>query len=144
MPTSMCRLAPAAGTATRTTAATAAAARATRLHTYRLPTERPHHPAQTLVEVDLGLPAEDLLCAGDVGLAHLRVVDRQGLVDDLALRAGHAQHLLGELVERELARVPEVDGQVLLRLGEQDEPADQVVDVAEAPRLGPVAEDRKR
>src|SRR5919202_4924133 len=136
MPTSMCRLAPAAGTATRTTAATAAAARAMRLHTYRLPTERLEHPAQALVEIDLGLPAEDLLRAGDVGLAHLRVVDRQGLVDDLALRAGDAQDLLGQLVERELVRVADVHGQVLARLVEQDEPSHQVVDVAEAPGLG--------
>src|SRR5918912_1101842 len=144
MPTGMWRLAPAAGTASPATAATAAAASAMRLHTYRLPTERLEHPAQTLVELDLGLPAEDLLRAGDVGLAHMRVVDRQGLVDDLALRAGDAQHLLGELVERELARVAEVHRQVLARLGEQDEAADQVVDVAEAPRLRPVAEDGDR
>src|ERR671933_215039 len=105
MPTSMCRLAPAAGTARPATTATTAAASATRLHTYRLPTERRDHPAQTLVELDLRLPPEDRLRAGDVGLALLRIVDRQRLVDDLALRAGDAQDLLGELVERELARV---------------------------------------
>src|SRR5918911_2069436 len=97
MPTSMCRLAPTAGTARPATATAAAAASATRLHTYRLPTERREHAAQTFVEVDLRLPAEDLLRPGDVGLALLRVVDRQRLVDDLARRAGDLEHLLREL-----------------------------------------------
>ena len=43
---------------------------------------------------------------------------------------------------RLLVGVAEVHGQVLARLREQHEPADQVVDVTEAPRLRPVAEHR--
>jgi hypothetical protein len=37
-----------------------------------------------LFELDFGLPTEHLLGAGDVGLADLRVVDRQRFEDDLA------------------------------------------------------------
>src|ERR671938_1424375 len=111
MPTGMWRLAPAAGTASPATAATAAAASAMRLHTYRLPAERLEHPPQALVELDLRLPAEDLLRPRDVGLAHLRVVDRKRLVDHVTPRARHPEHRLGELVERELARVADVHRQ---------------------------------
>ena len=53
-------------------------------------------------------------------------------------------HLLGELEQRELVRVADVHRQVLAALREQDQPADEVVDVAEAPRLRAVAEDRDR
>src|SRR2546423_6409930 len=136
----MCLLALAAGAAKRTTAQTARNA----LHTDGLPAEGREHPSDPLLQLDLGLPAENLLRPGDVRLANLGIVDRERLVDDLPRRAGDAEDGLGELVERELARVPDVHRQVLAALGEQHEPADQVVDVAEAPRLRTVAEDRDR
>ena len=60
------------------------------------------------------------------------------------LRAARLEHLLGELENRVLARVADVDRQVLAGLGQQDEAADEVVDVAEAPRLRAVAVDRQR
>jgi hypothetical protein len=77
-------------------------------------------------------------------LADLRIVHGQRLEDDLALRPGHLQHRLGELENRELARVAEVDRVVLFARRKRIEAADHVVDVAEAPRLGAVAEDRQR
>src|SRR5205807_683049 len=80
----------------------------------------------------------------DIGLAHLRIVDRQRLEDDLALRAGDAHDGLGELEERELLRVADVHGQMLAALGEQDETANEIVDVTEAARLRSVAEDGER
>ena len=55
-----------------------------------------------------------------------------------------ADHGLGQLEDRELTRVADVHRQVLARLGEQDQTADQVVDVTEAPCLRPVAVDRDR
>src|SRR5919201_5300155 len=116
MPTRRCLLAKAEGAATSTT--TTRARRA--LDTDGLPAEGREHPSEPLLQLDLRLPAEHLPRTGDVGLAHLRIVDRKRLVDDLARRAGHAEHRLGELVERELARVPYVDRQVLPALGEQD------------------------
>ena len=74
---------------------------------------------QALVELDLGLPAEQLRGAGDVGLAHLRVVDRQRLEDDLGLASPVTlDDRLGELEQRELVRVADVDRQVLAGLGE--------------------------
>ena len=84
-----------------------------RLRNDRLPSETRQHAAQAFLELDLRLPAEELARTGDVGLADLRVVDGQRLVDELALRAGDAEDGLGELVERELGRVTDVDGQML-------------------------------
>src|SRR5207253_1727447 len=85
---------------------------------------------QAFLEVDLRLPAENLAGAGDVRPAHLRVVDRHRLEDDLARRARHPDARLGELEHRQLPlRVPDVDGEVLLARREQVEPANQVVDV---------------
>ena len=43
---------------------------------------------EALAQVDLGLPAEQVARARDVRLAHLRVVDRQRLEDDLRARLG--------------------------------------------------------
>src|SRR5256885_8751196 len=117
----MCLLALAAG-ATRRTAAHAARSA---LHTDGLPAEGREHPSEPLLQLDLRLPAENLLRPRDVRLADLGIVDRKRLVDDLARRAGHAEHGLRELVERELARVPDVHRQVLAALGAEGEPADQ-------------------
>src|SRR6184192_3442461 len=102
MPTSMCRLAVAAGTASPATTKSAAARPQMRLHTHRLSSECGDHPPEPLLELDLGFPAEQLLRPGDVGLAHLGVVDRQRLEDDLARRAGDLEHLLRQLEQREL------------------------------------------
>src|SRR5580765_3364320 len=125
----------AAGT-TRPAAATRIAAQTpNRSDTGRLPPVRRQHPAQSLLQLDLGFPAEQLPGASDVGLAYLGIVDRQCLEDDLALRVRHLEEVLRELEDRELARVADVDGEVLTALGKQEDPADQVVHVAEAPRL---------
>src|SRR5262245_57453815 len=69
--------------------------------------------AESVFELDLRCPSEQLAGAGDVGLAYLRVVHRQGLVDHLAFRRRNADYSLGELVERELVRIADVDGKVL-------------------------------
>src|SRR6476661_8314692 len=114
----------AAGTAKPAAATRIAAQTPNRSDTDRLPPVGRQHPAQSLLQLDLRLPAEHLPGAGDVGLAHLGVVDRQRLEDDLALRARHLDDVLRELEDGELARVPDVDGQVLAALGEQDDPAD--------------------
>src|SRR5256885_7686517 len=103
----MCLLALAAGAAKRTTAQTARNA----LDTHGLPAEGREHPSEPLLQLDLRLPAEHLLRPRDVGLAHLGVVDRERLVDDLARRPRHPEHRLRELVERELARVADVHRQ---------------------------------
>src|SRR4051812_40796258 len=99
---------------------------------------------QPVLERDLRLPAEQVLGAGDVGLADLRVVDGQRLVDDLRARAGHLDHGLGELEQRVLVLVADVDRQVDVGLAQGDQPADLIVHVTEAPRLAAVAEDGER
>src|SRR6266511_533932 len=100
--------------------------------------------AQALLEGNGGLPAEKLLRARDVRPPDLRIVLRQGLEDDLTRRARNLDDRLRELEQRELAGVPEVDGEMLSARGEQVEAPHEVVDVAEAPRLRAVAEDRER
>src|SRR5687767_8754493 len=68
---------------------------------------------EAVFELHLRLPAEHLARARDVGLAHVRVVDREGLEDDLALGARDPDDRLGELEQRHLGRVAKVDRQVL-------------------------------
>src|SRR3954449_13128200 len=72
---------------------------------------------EPVAQLDLRLPAEDLLGQADVRLADLGIVDRQRLEDDLGLRAGDLDHGLGELEQRELVRVADVDRMVIARLG---------------------------
>src|SRR4051795_6362297 len=144
MPTSMCRFACAAGTARPAATRTIAAATPIRLRNDRLPSETRKHASQPLFQLNLGLPAEQLARAGDVRLPDLRVVHRQSLVHELALRAGDPEDDLGELVECELGGVADVHGQMLTGLRERNEPTDEVVDVAEAPGLGAVSEHSQR
>src|SRR5947209_14230907 len=66
-------------------------------------------PAQSLAEVHLGGPSELLAGQGDVGLADLRVVGGQRLEDDLRARPGDLDDRLGELQQRELVGVADVD-----------------------------------
>src|SRR5919197_4287789 len=138
----MCLLAFAAGA--RAPATISATRAIPALDTDGLPAEGREHPSEPLLQLDLRLPPENLLRPRDVRLADLGIVDRKRLVDDLAHRAGDPDDGLRELVERELARVADVHREVLSALGEQNEPADEVVDVAEAPRLRALAEDRDR
>src|SRR4029453_8270228 len=84
-------------TATPAAARSNTRVRATRLNTHWLPSEAGHHPAQALLELDLGLPAQNLPCTRDVRLARLRIVHGQGLVDDLASRSRHADDRFREL-----------------------------------------------
>src|SRR6185295_3493575 len=66
-------------------------------------------PAQPFLDRQRGLPVEQAAGSGDVGLAHLGVVDGQRPVDDLALRPADLENETGELEQGELARVAEVD-----------------------------------
>src|SRR4051794_3223806 len=81
-----------------------------------LPSEARQHPPEPLFELDFRLPAEHLPGSGDVGLANLRIVHGQGLVDDLTLRRCDPDNCLCELENRKLPRVADVDRQVLAAL----------------------------
>ena len=74
----------------------------------------------------------------------MRIVDRESFVHDLALRPRDVDDGLGELVEGELVRVPDVDGEMLPRLGQQHQASHEVVDVTEASSLRSVSEDGER
>src|SRR5262245_46887577 len=73
---------------------------------------------EALLQRHLGLPPELGARPRDVGLADLRVVDGERLLDDPAPRLRELLHLLREGQDRELARVADVDGVVLARLRE--------------------------
>src|SRR2546425_11568005 len=79
--------------------------------------------------------------APDVGLADLGVVDRKRAEHDLAARAGESDNALGELEQRHLVRVADIDRVVHRRLHEPPETVDEVADVLERPGLRAVAED---
>jgi len=70
-------------------------------------------PLQTFPELDRRLPVEDLPCQRDVRTPLLRIIGRQGLVDDLRARASDVDHRLGQLEQRELLRIADVDGLVV-------------------------------
>src|SRR5947207_10804422 len=55
------------------------------MDSFSLPFLRGQQSAQALFQWNFRFPAEDLPGARDVGLAHLRVVDREGFEHDLAL-----------------------------------------------------------
>src|SRR5512132_3826600 len=97
-----------------------------------LPPEARQHAPQPLLELHFRLPAQHLPGSGDVWPANLRIVHRECFVDDLALRRRNPDNCLCELENRKLLGVAQVHGQVLLALGEQVKPADQVVDVTKA------------
>src|ERR671934_2099074 len=78
-----------------------------------LPFLRGQHSAQPLFKWNFRFPAEYLAGARDVGLTHLRVVDRECFEHDFTLRRGDSDHGLGELEQGQLGRIAEVDRQVL-------------------------------
>src|SRR5439155_23504808 len=109
-----------------TVAASRAAATAVRTRTrraksdpYRLSTQRHEQPPEPVRKRDLRLPAEQLARPRDVRLPNLRIVDRQRLEHDVALRSREPAHRLGELEQRHLVRIAEVDREVLAALREQ-------------------------
>src|SRR6266516_6368302 len=115
-----------------------------RLGTNGFPPEARQHAPEPLLALDFRLPAEQLPGPGDVGLTDLRVIDGKSFEHDFAFRRDELHKCLRELQNRKLLRVAEVHRQMLAALGEQMEPADQVVHVAEAAGLRAVAEDGDR
>src|SRR2546423_14943905 len=101
-------------------------------------------PPQAVLERHPRLPLEGLARATDVGLAHLRVVGGERLLDDRAAAAREPQHELGELAYGELVRVADVRRIRPATLEQPYDPIDQVVHVAERTRLRPVAVHRER
>jgi hypothetical protein len=93
-------------------------------------------PAQSFPERNGGLPAQQALGTGDVGAALGGIVLGQGTVLDLEPLAAQRRDLVRQLPDRELARVAEVHGIVdTVGLHQPDQPADQVVHVAEGAGL---------
>src|SRR4051794_21512123 len=75
---------------------------------FRLSSKRVEQAAEALLEPDLGLPPQHLARPRDIRLAHLGIVHRQRLEDDVARRARCLHDGLGELQERHLLGVADV------------------------------------
>ena len=91
-----------------------------------------------------GSQPEQLARPGDVGASLRRVVDGERRRHDLGGRAGHLDDDLGQLADRELARVADVHRIVLVGVEQGEDARHGVVDVAEAAGLAAVAVDRDR
>src|SRR5690606_38475259 len=98
---------------------------------------------EALTERHLRLPAEDLLCLGRVGTTNRRVVDRSRDVLDARMVAHDFLDQLGQLTDGDLLGVSDVDRPGLVREDEAEDPLDEVIHVAEGPRLASVAMHRK-
>src|SRR5262245_58786234 len=94
---------------------------------------------ETFAEVDLRAPAEHVVREGDVGPAAHRIVDGERLVHDLGARPGDLEHLLCEVEDGELVRVPDVHRTDPVGVEKGEDPAYLVVDVAVGAGLRPVA-----
>src|SRR4029077_5684996 len=90
-----------------------------------------------------GLPAEQLIGFADVRPPLSRIVDRQRQMYDAREGAGELDHLLGEFADGELARVAEIDGSgdLVGCTHETHETVDEIVHIAEGPRMATVSID---
>ena len=70
---------------------------------------------QAATQFDLGLPAEELSCLGDVGTAAGGVVLRERLEANLGLGAGDGKNLASALEDGPLVGIADVDGEMFLR-----------------------------
>src|SRR5215470_15373851 len=95
---------------------------------------------QPLLQGYARLPAEQRPRPRDVRPTLLRVVLGQRTYRaDLSAAPRHPAYHFRQLDERELVRVPQVDGQAVASLPQREEPVDEVVHVTEASRLLAVA-----
>src|SRR5262245_40082904 len=99
---------------------------------------------QSLFDRHAWLPPQHLFRPRDVRPAGLRIVHRQRAVFDLAAASGQPQDQLREFEDGHLVRIADVDGLVELRVHPPSYAFDQVVNVLEAARLAPFAENRQR
>jgi hypothetical protein len=71
-----------------------------------------------VAHVDLRLPPDQVARPRDVGLANLRIVDRQGLEHDLRARLRQLDDQLRHIEQRHLVRVADVHRLVDVGLGQ--------------------------
>mmetsp|Transcript_14162 Transcript_14162/g.36142 ORF Transcript_14162/g.36142 Transcript_14162/m.36142 type:complete len:200 (+) Transcript_14162:69-668(+) len=98
-----------------------------------------HKGHKALVQRHLGRPPERLPRLRDVGLPALGIVRGQRVVHVGRGRLGDSQDLVGQLLNRELPGVAQVDGADLIAVHEADEGIHHVRHIAEAARLRTLA-----
>ena len=81
------------------------------------------------------LPSQTHSGQGNVWAALARVVLRKGQIEDLRSRSRLLDDKLGESLDGELGRIPQIDrtGEIGGRVHQTDEALNQVIDIAEGP-----------
>jgi len=99
---------------------------------------------QALLQGDGGLPAQ--LRHGEVneGLPLGGVVGRQGLAHQRQFGVDAGAHQLGQLADRELPRIAEVDRAVVVAIHQPDQAPRQIIHIAERAGLAAVAVEGER
>ena len=92
----------------------------------------------------LRLPREQLSGALDVRLALLRIVFLLWHLDDFALAADEIANYDGEILDRMLVGIAEIDGQRRVAVHKANEAVDQIVNKLKRSRLRTLAVDRQR
>ena len=98
---------------------------------------------QSVREGDRWFPCQFPLCDGDIGSPLAGIVDRQWPMDDLRSGAGDRDDLFGQIAHGKFSRIAEIDGRPYGRLisHKAKEAVDQIGDIAERARLGPITID---
>ena len=97
---------------------------------------------EAVAEPDGRFPAELASGDGEVRAPHLGVVDRTRGGDDVDVAAGDVPDRLGQLADRHLLVVTDVDGVGVAGDQQPEDALDEVVDVAQRPGLAAVAVQR--
>jgi hypothetical protein len=96
------------------------------------------------VKINFRFPAKQLARPRYVGLSHLWVIDGELLECNAPCSTGDSENLFGKLFDRHFHRIPDVHGTMLVAHGQAKNSFNQIRNVAEAPRLTPIAEDCER
>ena len=81
---------------------------------------------QTLAQLDLRFPTEELFRFGDVGTAAGGVVLREGMKDYFGLRASDGEYLARALKDGPLVGVADVDREMFVRVREEHDAIDEI------------------
>src|ERR1700691_5802133 len=93
---------------------------------------------EALAESDLWFPPEKGSGLGDVRATLHRIVYRQRLVANIAVRAGDGHNLARTVLDAPLHRVTNVHRKMLMGTREEKNASDQIGDIAEASRLAAI------
>src|SRR5271157_1537531 len=115
-----------------------------RSHLVELHLEVLQRQPQSFLQTYLRFPSQQLFRLRDIRAALLRIIFRQGFVNDCRRVRKLRANVFREFVNRHFRWIPDVRGIVLIGLAEPVDSLDQVRNVAETPRLLPISIHRQR